>query len=195
MYFESEFRGSRWRRNHRRGRQFEDETLFFASEGKGFARRGRQIWGEWGNERRFSRGDIKYVLLTLLEEKSQHGYQLIKEIESRHGGFYKPSPGSVYPTLQMLEEGGYITGEEVEGKRIYTITESGRQLLADRSNSIGPIEQLNDRPQLVELKNAFRELKGAVMQVGRSGNSDKIIRVRELLNRVKREIYTILSEE
>ncbi len=87
------------------------------------------------------------------------------------------------------------TGEELEGKRIYTITDSGKQLLAERSNSSGPIEQLNDRPQLVELKNAFRELKGAVMQVGRSGNSDKISRVRELLNRVKREIYTILSEE
>jgi DNA-binding PadR family transcriptional regulator len=58
---------------------------------------------------------------------------LIKELEARRGGFRRPSPGSVYPTLQMLEEGGYLTSEEVDGKRVYTITESGRQFLSDRN--------------------------------------------------------------
>src|SRR6202048_844306 len=79
----------------------------------------------------FGRGDMKYALLWLLQERPMHGYEMIKALEQRSGGFYTPSPGSIYPTLQMLEEGGYITGSEVEGKKVYTVTEAGRALLTD----------------------------------------------------------------
>ena len=82
--------------------------------------------GGWGDEPRTRRGDIKFILLELLSERPQHGYELIKELEARRGGFRRLIPGSVYQTLQMLEEGGYVTSEEVDGKRVYTITESGR---------------------------------------------------------------------
>lgn len=173
---------------------------FFASRHgssgrRGHSRRGHHFDRGWADERRTPRGDIKYILLTLLAEQPCHGYQLIKELEARQGGFYRPSPGSVYPTLQMLEEGGYLTSEQVEGKRVYTITDSGRELLAERDSSVELTDRAEKPQQLLELKEAVMELSAAVMQVARSGNLDRINRVRESLNRVKREIYTILAEE
>ena len=173
---------------------------FFASGREGFGQRGRSGRGRRfaqgrGDEQRTPRGDIKYILLTLLAEQPQHGYQLIKELETRQAGFYRPSPGSVYPTLQLLEEGGYLTSEQSEAKRVYTITDSGRQLLTEREHPVDLMDR-GDRPQqLIGLKNALTELSGAVMQVARSGNLDRVSRVSEILNRVKREIYHILAEE
>lgn len=176
------------------------EPDFFASGREGFGRRGRSGWSRrfaqgWGDEPRTPRGDIKYILLALIAEQPRHGYQLIKELEARQAGFYRPSPGSVYPTLQLLEEGGYLTSEQIEGKRVYTITDSGRQLLAERDNSVDLMDRGNRQPQLLGLKDAITELSGAVMQVARSGNLERITRVREILNRAKREIYNILAEE
>ena len=87
---------------------------------------GDEIFGRgWGDEHRTRRGDIKFILLELLSEHPSHGYDLIKEMETRYGGFRRLSPGSVYPTLQMLEEGGYLKSAQEGGKRIYTITASG----------------------------------------------------------------------
>lgn len=172
---------------------------FFASRREGMSPRKRhgrgQREGSWGDEQRTPRGDIKYLLLTLLAEQPQHGYQLIKELEARQGGFYRPSPGSVYPTLQLLEEGGYLTSEQIEGKRVYTITDSGRELLAERDNAGGLRDQVDTQQPLIELKDAVMELRGAVMQVARGGNLDRVSRVREILKRAKREIYSILAEE
>jgi DNA-binding PadR family transcriptional regulator len=194
-YQQSEYFGSRC---HKRGR-FGHQPDFFASAREGMGRRGRQRRGgregSWGDEPRTPRGDIKYLLLTLLAEQPQHGYQLIKELEARQGGFYRPSPGSVYPTLQLLEEGGYLTSEQVEGKRIYTITESGRQLLAERENPGNLKDQVDTQQPLIELKNAVMELRGAVMQVARGGNFDRVGQVQEILKRAKREIYAILAQE
>lgn len=149
----------------------------------------------WGDEQRTPRGDIKFILLSLLAEEPRYGYQLIKELENRYSGFYRPSPGSVYPTLQLLEEGGYLISEQVEGKRVYTITDSGRELLAQRDTPIEFADRGERSQQLHQLKEAMTELGSAVMQVARSNNLDRASRVREILNRAKREIYTILAEE
>jgi DNA-binding PadR family transcriptional regulator len=80
----------------------------------------------------FGRGDLKYALLDLLQERPKHGYEMIKELESRAGGFYTPSAGAVYPTLQMLEDRGWVTAETTEGKKVYAITDAGRQALTER---------------------------------------------------------------
>jgi len=87
-------------------------------------RRGRGPFGHGGpfgpggeGGRFFGRGDIKFVLLELLQERPMHGYEMMKALEEKTGGFYTPSPGSIYPTLQMLEDGGMVTSAEVEGKR------------------------------------------------------------------------------
>jgi DNA-binding PadR family transcriptional regulator len=80
----------------------------------------------------FGRGDLKYALLDLLQERPKHGYEMIKELESRAGGFYTPSAGAVYPTLQLLEDRGWVTAETTEGKKVYAITDAGRQALKER---------------------------------------------------------------
>jgi DNA-binding PadR family transcriptional regulator len=113
------------------------------------------------------------MLLGLLAECPQNGYKLIKELESRGGGFRRLSPGTVYPTLQMLEESGYLTSEQIDGKRVYTIAESGRQLLSDRneqSDLRNPHERsTQSKPsELIELRRTLTELNDAVTQIARS---------------------------
>jgi DNA-binding PadR family transcriptional regulator len=158
---------------------------FFMSGRHGHGRRCSSGSG-WGDEPRTRRGDIKFILLGLLSERPQHGYELMKELEARRGGFRRPSPGSVYPTLQMLEEGGYLTSEEVEGKRVYTITESGRKFLSDRnqhshSRNDGDSFTENKPSELIELRHTLTEVNDAVTQVARSGNMEQANRVRSLL--------------
>jgi DNA-binding PadR family transcriptional regulator len=105
--------------------------------GKGFGRRGPFGGGDWdgefGGRKRQPRGDIKFVLLELIKEQPRHGYELIKILEERSGGFYRPSPGVVYPSLQLLEEEGSVTSEVIEGKKVYTITDAGKRLLDERN--------------------------------------------------------------
>lgn len=175
---------------------------FFMSEGHGHRGHGHRglPGGGWGDEPRARRGDIKFMLLELLSEQAQHGYELIKESETRRGGFRRLSPGSVYPTLQMLEEGGYLTSEQIDEKRVYTITENGRQFLSDRnqqSHSRHPHDSFTeDKPsELIELRRTLTELNDAVTQIARSGNLEQASQVRDLLVQVKREIYKLLAEQ
>ncbi|GAB1538970.1 hypothetical protein NUACC21_16350 [Scytonema sp. NUACC21] len=156
--------------------------------------------GGWGDGPRTRRGDMKFILLGLLSERPQHGYELIKELETRRGGFHRLSPGSVYPTLQMLEEGGYLTSEQVDGKRVYTITDSGRQFLSDRKEQADSGNShdsfMESKPsELIELRRTLTELNDAVTHIARSGNLEQALRVRDLLVQVKREIYKFLAEQ
>ena len=89
----------------------------------------------------FERGYLKYALLELLQESPKHGYEMMKDLEDRMGGFYAPSAGAIYPTLQLLEDRGWVTVETVDGKKVYTITEAGRQAVAEntqRTEARGP---------------------------------------------------------
>jgi len=81
----------------------------------------------------FERGYLKYALLELLQERPKHGYEMMKELEERMGGFYAPSAGAIYPTLQLLEDRGWVSVETVEGKKIYTITDAGRQAVSENA--------------------------------------------------------------
>lgn len=152
----------------------------------------------WNEEARTRRGDIKFILLELLSDRPSHGYDLIKAMENRYGGFRRLSPGSVYPTLQLLEEGGYLISTTEGGKRIYTVTDAGRDLLAERTQQAVPWtgDSISEPPSaFVELRKATTELANAVAQVARNGNVDRMNQVREKLDRVKREIYGLLAEE
>lgn len=172
-------------------------------KGHGYKRHGYDqgsIGGEWGDVPRTRRGDIKFLLLGLLSERAQHGYELMNELEARRGGFRRPSPGSVYPMLQMLEEGGYLTSEEIESKRVYTITDSGRQLLSDRQQQSHAGNSRDDSVQskpseLIELRRTLTELNDAVTQIARSGNLEQANQVRDLLVQLKREVYKLLAEQ
>jgi DNA-binding PadR family transcriptional regulator len=88
--------------------------------------------------RMFGRGDLKYALLELLTERPKHGYEMIKDLEDRSGGFYTPSAGAIYPTLQLLEDRGWVTADTAEGRRVYQITESGRAALVEHQTRRPP---------------------------------------------------------
>jgi DNA-binding PadR family transcriptional regulator len=136
--------------------------------------------------------------LELLADRPNHGYNLIKEMEQRYGEFRRLSPGSVYPTLQMLDEGGYLTSEQIGGKRVYTITDAGKELLAERSaqSTSNAAPGIGNIPsEFSELRNSLTDLAAVVMQVTRSANTERMSQVRELLEQVKREIHAILAEK
>lgn len=159
---------------------------------------GDDSFGEGGGPRRHRRGDIKFALLELLAAQPRHGYDLIKELENRYAGFYRPSPGSVYPNLQLLEDEGYLTSETREGKRVYTITDAGRELLKQRqqqNDDRGPrgFRKGRMRPELAQLRESAMGLTTSVMQVARHGTPDQLKAVLELLDATRREIYGILA--
>lgn len=180
-HFHSHFPAPAWEGAYS-DRRFWENQPFRHNKG---ARRG------WGDQPRMRRGEIKMILLELLSEHPLHGYELIKELESRS---CRVSPGSVYPTLQMLEEGGYLTSEIMGDKRVYTITESGKQLLSDRKTPTEQSFRFQPPAELLELKKSMTELNDAVTIVARSENLEQTNKVRDLLVQLKREIYKILSE-
>jgi DNA-binding PadR family transcriptional regulator len=96
--------------------------------------------GRWRGGRMFEQGDLRYVVLRLLEEKPRHGYEIIKALEERFHGAYAPSPGVVYPTLQLLEDLGYArVMPGPEGKKVYEITDAGRAHLAENRDAVDSI--------------------------------------------------------
>ena len=98
-------------------------------------RRGGQRGG-----RMFEQGDLKFVILQLLAEKPRHGYEIIKALEERSGGRYSPSPGTVYPTLTLLEDMGYASvAPEESGKKVYAITDAGRAYLAENRSTVDEV--------------------------------------------------------
>jgi len=142
--------------------------------------------GSWGRITR--RGDIKYLVLEALIDGPNHGYDIINKFEERYGS--RPSPGSIYPTLQMLEDAGNVTSAEHDGKRVYTITDSGRLLLEKRPAGV-------DRDDLEE--DARHRVRAAAMRLmsalmGARGSNDAVLdKVAQTLEKARKEIYTILS--
>lgn len=100
--------------------------------GPGFGGFGQGGFGQ----ARFERGDLKLVVLDLLKEKPRHGYDIIQELEKRFHGFYSPSPGSVYPILQMLEDQDLVLCDQQSGKKVYTITDAGKKFLEEHAEEI-----------------------------------------------------------
>ena len=156
----------------------------------------------------FGRGDMKYALLWLVQERPMHGYEMIKALEQRSGGFYTPSPGSIYPTLQMLEEGGYVTGSEVEGKKVYTITDAGRALLTDSPRNeegfAGPPwmrwhghGEHASRLEVHALAIEAREVARLFALATRASfeNPEQITRLRGIIERTRSELNSLISNE
>jgi DNA-binding PadR family transcriptional regulator len=150
--------------------------------------RGRRWWGQ-GEGPRARRGDVKYFILEVLERGPRHGYDIIAELEQKSGGRYRPSPGSVYPTLQLLEDGGYATSETVDGKRVYTITDSGRALLKGKVPEVEP-----DRGEEDDLRSTFFKLADAVRQAANVASPAEQGKLREILTKARREVYKLLAD-
>lgn len=161
----------------------------------------------WRGRRRrqqiFESGEVKYVILRLLREKPRHGYEIMKALEERMGGWYSPSPGTVYPTLQLLEDQGYVRVTEAEGKRIYHITSEGEAFLEEHRDVTDDIfDRLRDAVRgfaggsMSELNKVFARLAGSTYrQAWRLGPEDPAIeRMAEILRKAADEIEAMAKK-
>lgn len=147
---------------------------------------------------RMRRGDIRTAILAILAEEAGHGYDVIQRLEEKTCGAWRPSPGSVYPTLQLLEDEGLLRSGEHDGKRVYEITDEGRAQATNRIEDAGgtPWEIAGRSDTRVgEFRNAVRQLLVASKQVSASGNQKQVERMLEILKRARKEIYTMLAED
>lgn len=172
-------------------------------------------FGPGGGPRMFGRGDLKFALLDLLRDRPKHGYEMIKDLEERSGGFYTPSAGAIYPTLQLLEDRGWVTAETVEGKKVYTITDAGRATQAEHQERAeafgsprghgrhhhgpgrGPFGfDRETRPELAALGREAMEvahlMRAAVMASG--GNPEQLARLRAIVERAHGELNAFLGQ-
>lgn len=155
--------------------------------------RSRRRWAS------FHRGDLKYVMLDLLKDKPRHGYDIIRELEEQSYGFYKPSPGVVYPTLQMLQEMGYVSSTEQEGKRVYSITEEGLKFLANQSDIADDVRRhmrhkwsFKNIGRMIVVMKEFRALEDLLNGSLRSLDADRTEQIRQILYRAYQEVESVL---
>jgi DNA-binding PadR family transcriptional regulator len=153
-------------------------------------------------ESRFERGDIKYVVLDLLRDRPSYGYEIIRALEDRFGGLYTPSAGTVYPTLQMLEEMGYVTSAQMEGRKIYTITPEGTRFLNEQKDQV---DDVNERMRgwwdrkassedMHDMLGTMRDMLRTIKHRRRRLNPDKLQKIRVVLERAQREIEDLLKD-
>ncbi|GAB3598008.1 PadR family transcriptional regulator [Microbacterium tumbae] len=147
-----------------------------------------------GGPTRMARGDVRTAVLSLLAEQPMHGYQIISEISERSGGAWKPSAGSVYPTLQLLADEGLLVAEEQNGRKTYSLTEAGVAEADAASEKPAPWESFAGRAsQLTALPKAGAELAGVVAQVGRTGSPEQVQAAVDVLDEARRKLYAILA--
>jgi DNA-binding PadR family transcriptional regulator len=163
-----------------------------------FARRAH--WHGFGlmASRFFGPGEVRLALLSLLADEPMHGYELMKRLEERSGGIYRASAGTIYPTLQQLEDEGQIVSESVSGKRVYKLTEAGRRELKERDETVEQIWRRARRwedwrgaldPDAAEIRGpAERLVKAAFRAVAGEQATQRIERVREILLRALRDL-------
>ncbi|MEN3282915.1 MAG: hypothetical protein V7607_4055 [Solirubrobacteraceae bacterium] len=171
---------------HGFGRHFDPRELFGM---RGFGPPGR-------GGRRARRGDVRAAALLLLEEQPRNGYQLMQEIEDRSGGMWRPSPGSVYPALALLEDEGLVRSDEGAGRRAFELTDEGRKYVEEHREALGvPWEQAGgELPQgILELRSLMMQLGMAAMQVAQAGDEAQTAEARKVLEDARRSLYRILA--
>ena len=152
----------------------------------------------WEGRRRMRRGDIRTALLAALGEGPGHGYDVMQTLEDKTGGAWRPSPGSVYPTLQLLEDEGMVKSTERDGKRIYEITDAGRTEVARR------IEEAGGTPWDLagrgggggnDLRGAVQQLQLAAKLISVSGEPTQVERAAVIVNDARKKLYQLLAED
>jgi DNA-binding PadR family transcriptional regulator len=144
---------------------------------------------------RGKRGDVRAAILALLAERPMHGYEMIQEIGERSNGLWRPSPGSVYPTLQLLVDEGLIVATESEGsKRLFELTDEGREVVAKAETP--PWEEIAEGadPNEVNLRAAFAQFAAAVFSSSHAASPEQQERILDIVNNARREIYGVLGE-
>jgi DNA-binding PadR family transcriptional regulator len=171
---------------------------------EGFGRRGYGRPGDGerggrggGRRRMFEGGELRLVILLLLEGEPRHGYDIIREIETRTGGAYAPSPGIVYPTLTLLEELGQVEARAADGaKKLYAISETGSAHLADNRRdaevALARLDELRKKNEVVDAGPVFRAMSNlkAVLHQRLSGQPEKelLFSVADLIDEAARKI-------
>jgi DNA-binding PadR family transcriptional regulator len=177
--------------------------------GRGRGRRHGPGWGPGGpfppgfpfhpgRGPRARRGDVRAALLALLAEEPRNGYQLMQEIERRSDGMWRPSPGSVYPALQQLEDEGLVRAEEHEGRRRFALTDAGRAHVEEKGDALrepwkAASEEAGD--EMLELRRLIGQVGAAVMQVALAGSESQQAEARRVLADTRRALYRILAED
>jgi DNA-binding PadR family transcriptional regulator len=154
-------------------------------------------------ERFFGRGDLKVVILELLTDQPRHGYDIIRALEDRMRGHYRPSPGSVYPTLQMLEDLGYVTSAQQEGKKVYTITDEGRRYLEEQQSTVDDIRSRiatawgsAQRPEIGDLMYEVQQFAATLFRHGTRSfqDAERLKKLREIVARARAEVEALDHE-
>jgi DNA-binding PadR family transcriptional regulator len=141
------------------------------------------------------RGDVRTALLIALLDGPGHGYELIQALEAKTDGRWRPSPGSVYPSLQMLADEGLVTSSERDGKRTFELTDEGRAQANERVAAAGyPWDAMDrGRPGHTALRSAIRDLHHAVKQVGLTGSQEVVDAATEIVVQARKDLYRLLA--
>jgi DNA-binding PadR family transcriptional regulator len=177
--------------------------------------RGQQAFGQWGpfggpppfgpwwgqsrswRAPKARRGDVRAAILGVLAEQPMNGYQIIQEIATRSGGMWKPSPGSIYPTLQQLEDEGLVRVEDDGGRRVYTLTDEGRSYVNEHAEEVSAPWQARSEAGEDDdgLKPLIGQVAAAVWQIVATGTPDQQAKGRDALVEFRRKLYSILAED
>ena len=167
----------------------------------GFGPRGRGFGGPRGRGRggrRTNRGDVRLAVLALVAEQPRHGYEIIQEIAERSGGRWKPSPGSVYPTLSQLEDEGLVRVEQTDGRRVVQLTEAGTTFVEEHREELDKVWTAFDGDEEggpeVALREQLGQLHAAAQQVMSAGTPEQIAQATESLTEARKTIYRLLAE-
>jgi DNA-binding PadR family transcriptional regulator len=153
--------------------------------------------GPRGRGRKARRGDIRTAALLLLSEEPRNGYQIMQEVQERSDGVWRPSPGSVYPALQQLEDEGLIRSQESDGRKLFQLTDEGRDNVKQRGeDKPAPWEQMSGdvSDQAHELGKLMREVAYAFAQVMRTGSEAQMAEARKVLAAARKDLYRILAD-
>ncbi len=192
---------------HMHGKRFDSQAHLGGHGGPpDFPRHGGSGWPRHGHHGpshgrggsgRARRGDVRAAILALLAERPMHGYEMIQELLERTRGVWRPSPGSVYPALQQLEDDGLIHGQESSGKRLFELTDSGRADLERAGRERTPWEEVADgiSPSQGHLRDAIGHITAAAQQVAWAGSEAQKARAVAVLVETRRRLYTILAED
>ncbi len=146
---------------------------------------------------RVRRGDVRAAILDVLSSEPMNGYQIIQQIAERSGGAWKPSPGSVYPTLQQLEDEGLVEASEGEGRRTLKLSEAGRDYVAEHPEEMAATWRVFDETseqETHELKPVIGQVMAAVWQIIMSGNRQQQAEAAEILGETRRKLYGLLAD-
>jgi DNA-binding PadR family transcriptional regulator len=144
-----------------------------------------------------SRGDVRAAILALLREGSRNGYQIMSDIEERTDGAWRPSPGAVYPALSALADEGLIAAEESAGRRVYSLTDAGRQYVEQNPEMARGTWESAERQESWQVPGLFAEaarLGGGIVQIAHTGTPDQVRAAERLLAQARRDLYRILAD-